>query len=196
LSATTPKTIVACDFFVAVTARFRILYVLVFTELGRRKILHHNVTPQPTADWKLQQFREALPGDHPYRFVIHDRDSIFSSELDKAVTAMGVRVLRTPVRAPQANAICERLVGTLRRKCLDFIIPLGERHLRQVLRSWVTHYNHARVHMSLGPGIPAPLTPSPLENPHRHRLPANQMIRSKAVLGGLHHEYWLEKIAA
>jgi hypothetical protein len=73
---------------------------------------------------------------------------------------------------------------------------LGERHLRQVLRSWVTHYNHARVHMSLGPGIPAPLTPSPPENPHRHRLPANQMIRSKAVLGGLHHEYWLEKIAA
>jgi transposase InsO family protein len=187
---------VACDFFVVVTARFRILYVLVFTELGRRKILHHNVTPTPTADWTLQQFREALPGDHPYRFVIHDRDSIFSNELDKAVTAMGVRVLRTPVRSPQANAICERLVGTLRRECLDFIIPLGERHLRQVLRSWVTHYNHARVHMSLGPGVPAPLTPSPPENPHRHRLPTDQMIRSKAVLGGLHHEYWLEKIAA
>jgi transposase InsO family protein len=190
------QAIVACDFFVVVTARFRILYVLVFTELGRRKILHHNVTPTPTADWTLQQFREALPGDHPYRFVIHDRDSIFSNELDKAVTAMGVRVLRTPVRSPQANAICERLVGTLRRECLDFIIPLGERHLRQVLRSWVTHYNHARVHMSLGPGVPAPLTPSPPENPHRHRLPTDQMIRSKAVLGGLHHEYWLEKIAA
>jgi hypothetical protein len=77
-------------------------------ELGRRKILHHNVTSQPTAEWTLQQFREALPGDHPYRFVIHDRDSIFSSELDKAVTAMGVRMLRTPVRSPQANAICER----------------------------------------------------------------------------------------
>jgi hypothetical protein len=106
-----------------------------------------------------------------------------------------VRVLRTPVRSPQANAICERLVSTLRRECLDFIMPLGERHLRQVLRSWVTHYNHARVHMSLGPGVPAPLTPSPPENPHRHRLPTDQMIRSKAVLGGLHDEYWLEKIA-
>jgi hypothetical protein len=82
------QAIVACDFFVVVTARFRILYVLVFTELGRRKILHHNVSPTPTADWTLQQFREALPGDHPYRFVIHDRDSIFSNELDKAVTAM------------------------------------------------------------------------------------------------------------
>jgi transposase InsO family protein len=126
------QAIVACDFFIVVTARFRILYVFVLMELGRRRILHQNATSHPTAEWTLQQFREALPGDHPYRFVIHDRDSIFSKELDAAVTAMDVRVLRTPVRAPQANAMCERLVGTLRRECLDFIIPLGERHLKKV----------------------------------------------------------------
>ena len=93
------QAIVACDFLVVVTARFRVLYVFLLMELGTRRILHQNVTPTPTADWTLQQFREALPGDHPYRYVIHDRDSIFSSELDKAVTAMGVEVLRTPVRS-------------------------------------------------------------------------------------------------
>jgi hypothetical protein len=94
---------VACDFFVVVTATFRTLYVFVILELGTRRILHHNVTTHPTAEWTLQQFREALPGDHPYRFLIHDRDGIFSKELDGEVTAMGVRVLRTPVRAPKAN---------------------------------------------------------------------------------------------
>jgi len=72
----------------------------------------------PTAEWTLQQFREALPGDHPYRFLIHERDTIFSKDLDKQVVAMGVRVLRTPVRAPQANSVCERFGGTLRRECL------------------------------------------------------------------------------
>ena len=94
----------ACDFFVVVTARFRILYVFVLMELGRRRILHVNVTDHPSADWTQQQLREALPGDHPFRFLIHDRDSIFSQELDQGVAAMGVRVLRTPPRAPQAKA--------------------------------------------------------------------------------------------
>ena len=115
------QAIVACDFFVVLTASFRILYVFVVMELGTRKILHHNVTAHPTAEWTLQQFREALPDDHRYRFVIHDRDRIFSKDLDEAVTSMGVRVLRTPVRDPQANSICERFVGTARRECLDFL---------------------------------------------------------------------------
>jgi len=100
------QAMVACDFFVVVTARFRILYVFVLMELDRRRILHVNVTDHPTAEWSLQQLREALPDDHPFRFLIHDRDSIFSLELDQAVAAMGVRVLRTPRRAPQANARC------------------------------------------------------------------------------------------
>ena len=190
------QVIVACDFLVVVTARFRILYVLVIMELGNRKILHHNVTMHPTAEWTAQQFREALPGGPPYRFVIHDRDSIFSPELDKAVADMGVRILRTPVRAPKANSVCERLVGTLRRECLDFIIPLGKRHLRRTLQVWIDHYNRGRPHMSLGPGIPAPLQAPPPHGAHRHGLPAGQLVRSKAVLGGLHHEYWLEKVAA
>jgi putative transposase len=190
------QAMVACDFFVVVTARFRILYVFVLMELGRRRILHVNVTDHPSAEWTQQQLREGLPGDHPFRFLIHDRDSIFSQELDKAVADMGVRVLRTPPQAPQANSVCERLVGTIRRECRDFLIPLGHRHLKHILKGWVSHYNHGRVHMSLGPGIPAPLHPSPPQTEHRHRLPQGHRVRRKAVLGGLHHEYWLEKVAA
>jgi hypothetical protein len=99
------KAIVACDFFVVVTASFRLLYVFVVPDQGTRRVLHHNVTDHPTADWTLQQFRDTLSGEHSYRFVIHDRDSIFSGELDEGMTAMGVRVIRTPVRAPKANAV-------------------------------------------------------------------------------------------
>jgi transposase InsO family protein len=188
--------IVACDFFTVVTARFRILYVFIVMELGRRQILHCGVTDHPTAEWTLQQFREALPGSHPYRFAIHDHDSIYSKKLDQEVAALGVRILRTPVRAPQANSRCERLVGSIRRECLDFLIPLTEGHLRRILVTWVTHYNQGRVHMSLGPGVPALLRPPRPENVERHRIPAGHVVRRKAVLGGLHHEYWLEKTAA
>jgi transposase InsO family protein len=117
------EVILAADFFVVVTAGFRILYVFVLLEMGTRR--HHNVTAHPTAEWTLQQFREALQDEHVYSFVIHDRDSIFSKELDEAVSEMGVRVLRTPVRAPQSNAVCERLIGSTRRECLDFLIPFG-----------------------------------------------------------------------
>jgi hypothetical protein len=107
-----------------VTATFCTLYVFVILELGTRRILHQNVTAHPTPEWTLQQFREALPGDHRYRFLIHDRDSIFSKGLDQAVTDLGVRVLRTPLRAPMANSVCERFGGTLRRECLDYLIPI------------------------------------------------------------------------
>ena len=143
----------------------------------------------------MQQFREALPGEHAYRFVIHDRGSIFSKKLDEEVTAMGVRVLKTPVRAPKANSICERFGGTMRRECLDFLIPFNERHLRLVLKVWIAHFNQSRPHMSLGPGIPAALHPPP-ETTHRHLIPAGHAVRRAAVLGGLHHEYWLEQRAA
>jgi hypothetical protein len=84
------KVVVACDFFVVITATFRTLYVFVVMEIGSRQILHHNVTAHPTAEWTLQQFREALPGDHPYRFVIHDRDCVFSAEVDKSLVDLGV----------------------------------------------------------------------------------------------------------
>jgi transposase InsO family protein len=149
------RVIVACDFFVVVTATFRSLYVFVIMDLGTRRILHHNVTAHPTAEWTLQQFREALPGEHAYRFVIHDRDSIFSKELDEQVTAMGVRVLKTPMRAPKANSFCERFGGTMRRECLDFLIPWNERYLRFVLKNGSRIFNQSRPYMSLGPGTPA-----------------------------------------
>ena len=134
-------SLIACDFATMVTARFRVLYVLVVMEVGTRRILHCNVTAHPTALWTAQQFREAIASDHTYRFLIHDRDSIFSQHVDEAVEGLGLRILRTPVRAPQANAYCERLIGTMRRECLDFMIPLSERHLRSILREWVKHYN-------------------------------------------------------
>ena len=126
------KAMVATDFVVAITAGFRVLYVLVVMEIGSRRILHCNVTAHPTEAWTLQQFREAVPGDHSYRFLIHDRDSIFSTEVDGQLKGFGVKVLRTPVRAPKANAYCERLMGTIRGECLDYVIPLNEKHLRRI----------------------------------------------------------------
>jgi len=165
-------------------------------EIGSRRILHTNVTPHPTADWTLQQLRECLPYDHAYRFLIHDRDAIFSSYLDAGLRGFGVRVLKTPVRSPKANAFCERLIGTIRRECLDYLIPLNERHLRGIVREFSVHYNRGRPHSSLGPGIPEPHQPTPPASPHRHRLPDGYRVTSTAVLQGLHHEYRLEKEAA
>ena len=118
------QAIVACDFCVVVTATFRLLYVFVIIEHASRRLLHVNVTAHPTAAWTLQQLREALPEDHGYRFLLHDRDSIFSPALDLSIGHLGLNVLKTPVRTPVANAICERVLGTLRQEVLDFVIPL------------------------------------------------------------------------
>jgi transposase InsO family protein len=107
------QAIVACDFCVSVTAKFQILYLFVAMGIGSRRIPHFNVTAHPTAEWTIQQFREILADPHPYRFVVHDRDSIFSSALDGALRDFGVRPIRTAVRAPKANAYCERLIGTM-----------------------------------------------------------------------------------
>jgi putative transposase len=159
--------------------------------------LHANATAHPTAQWTLQQLREALSPDHAYRFLIHDRDTIFSQQLDQGVCNLGLRVLKTLVRSPQANALCERLIGTLRRECLDFLIPLTEHHLRRLLHGWATHYNTGRPHMSLGPGIPQPPASLPVpRQAHRHRLPAHLHAVAYPILGGLHHEYRLEQKAA
>ena len=116
-----------------------------------------------------KQLREAIPSDHSYRFLIYDRDAIFSAEVDQQLKAFGLRVLHTPARAPKANAYCERLVGSVRRECLDFMIPLDEKHLRRILSEWVTHYNRGRPHLSLGPGIPerAAVFP-PLQDHDKH----------------------------
>src|SRR5215467_4874189 len=114
------------------------------------------------------------------------------------ICSFGLRVLRTPVRAPQANAYCERLIGTLRRECLDFMIPLNERHLRTSLRSWVAHYNKGRPHSSLGPAIPETSVARPLSYPplHRYKVSPDCQIRAQDILHGLHHEYSWENCAA
>ncbi|HKD04911.1 MAG TPA: integrase core domain-containing protein [Bryobacteraceae bacterium] len=190
------KVTIACDFFVVITATFRTLYVLVVMEIGSRRILHHNVAAHPTAEWTLQQFREALPGGHLYRFLIHDRDSIFSEHVDQGLADLGVRVLRTPVRAPKANSVCERLGGSLRRECLDFLIPFNERHLQMAVRNWAIHYNRGRPHSALGPGLPEPAPYQVPSNQQRHSLPVGYRVVKRSVLGGLHHEYGLVKEAA
>jgi putative transposase len=188
--------VLACDFFVAITAMFRTLYVFVVLDVGSRRIIHWNVTEHPTAAWTIQQFRAIVPGDQPQRFLIHDRDSVYASAVDDAVTAMGLTVLKTPVRCPQANAFCERLIGTMRRECLDWLILLNERHLRAVVQEWVAHYNRGRPHASLGPAIPGPPRDCLAPSARDHHIPTGHRIVAEPVLGGLHHEYRLEPIAA
>jgi putative transposase len=188
--------IIAADFFVVVTATFRLVYVLLIMEIGTRRIRHFNVTLHPTAEWALQQFRECVTGDEGYRFVIHDRDSIYSRDLDSSLQALGLRILRTPYQSPQANAFCERMIGSARRECLDFMIPLNERHVRQILRAWIFHYNRARPHSSLGPGIPDPMAEKAELQSMRHRIPNDHCVVVTPILGGLQHEYRLERIAA
>jgi putative transposase len=191
------RAIVACDFCVVVTASFRLFLVFVVIEHATRRVLHVNVTAHPTAAWTLQQLREAIPTEHAYRFLIHDRDSIFSQAFDQGIRHLGLRVLKTPPHSPQANALCERLLGTLRREGLDFVIPLTEHHLRRLLPAWVRHYNAGRPHMALGPGIPQPSSdlPIPLQA-HRHKVPQDLCVVAHPILGGLHHEYRLEAKAA
>jgi putative transposase len=185
----------ACDFFVCMTATFRLVYVFLVMEIGTRRILHWNLTEHPTAEWTTQQFRSLLPGDDPYRFVVHDRDAVFSSAVDDALRSMNLRVLKTPARVPQANAFCERLIGTARRECLDHFIPLNERHLRKILFEWVPHYNRGRPHASLGPGVPEPAALT-VSRSAGHQLSDGHRVAARPILGGLHHEYRLEPAAA
>jgi putative transposase len=190
------QTVLACDFFVTVTATFRVLYVFVVLEVGTRRILHWNVTVHPTGDWTAQQFRMIVAGEQPHRFVIHDRDSIYSEDVDATLATMDLTVLKTPVRVPQANAFCERLIGTIRRECLDFVIVLNERHLRRVLQEWVAHYNHGRPHASLGPGVPDPRLGRFAPASSGHQLRDGYRVLAEPVVGGLHHEYRLDPLVA
>jgi transposase InsO family protein len=149
------------------------------------------VKTYPTAAWTLQQLREVIGFDHAHRYLIHDRDGIFARSLDESIRNLGLNVFKSPPHSPKANAICERVIGTIRRECLDWLIPLSESHLRSILRAWAGHYNHARPHMALGPGVPDPpsqLVPSETQLT-RHRLGEHLGVRARSVLGGLHHEY-------
>lgn len=189
------RAIVACDFVVSTTASFRTIYTLVVMEIGSRRILHVNSTAHPTAAWTTQQLREVFVPENPWRYLLHDRDAIFSAALDANARSFGLAVLKSPPRCPKANAFCERLIGTLRRECLDWIIPLGESHLRSIIREWAAHYNTGRPHRSLR-SVPEPTPGTPSEpQGHRHRLPNDSIVTAKPVLSGLHHEYSLERTA-
>jgi transposase InsO family protein len=150
------QAIIACEFFVAVTATLRMLYVFVVIHHGSRRLVHFNVTAHPTATWTLQQLREAIGWEQDHRYLLHDRDRIFARDLDQSIESLGLKVRRSPPSSPMANAICERLIVTMRRECLDWLIPMSESHLRALLKIWVSHYNRSRPHMALGPGVPDP----------------------------------------
>ena len=184
--------IIACDFFLAVTATFRLLYVFVVMEHHRRRLIHCNVAAHPSSAWTLQQLREAIGFQDGYEYLLHDRDSIFASHPDESISKLGVTVLKSPPRSPKANAVCERVIGTLRRECLDWLIRLTESHLRAVLQSWVRHYNTGRPNMALGPGVPDPPPGMPHDavSTSHPRLREGKVVRARSILGGLHHQYF------
>jgi transposase InsO family protein len=132
------------------------------------------------------------------QYLIHDRDKIFARHLDDSIGALGIKVLRSPIASPKVNSICERFIGTIRRECLDWMIPLSEAHLRSILREWTGHYNHGRPHSALGPGVPDPPEGVAViqKSKSRHRLAAETLVLAKSILGGLHHEYSITTASA
>ena len=173
----------ACDFLPVTDLLFRPLYAFFVIALGSRRVVHVGVTRHPTDAWAAQQLREATPfGERP-RFLIRDNDGKYGPHFDRLATASGIRVLRTPVRAPRANAVCERFLGSVRRECLDHVLILGEAHLRGALRAYVAYFNHARPHQGIGQTIPARRLPA-----ERHGGGTGGVV-AFPVLGGLHHDY-------
>ncbi len=171
----------ATDLFTVQTVTLRTFYVLVVISHDRRRIEHWNVTPHPRASWIWQQIREATSWGRSPRFLIRDRDRAFGGDFVSRAASLGITTVLTPVRAPNANAIAERVSGTLRRECLDHLIVINERHLRRVLGKYIQHYNAMRPHRSLG-------MDSPEGRPRVARAPGTR-LRRHVVLGGLHHEY-------
>ena len=168
----------AADLFTVQTLTFKTLYVLLFIAHGRRELVHVNVTASPTAAWVWRQLIEATPWARRPRYLVRDRDAVYGGEFSERARRLGIETLLTPIRAPRANAIAERVVGTLRRECLDHLIILNEQHLRAVLREFVAFYNADRPHRSLG-----------LQTPRPAAHPGPGAVRARPVLGGLHHAY-------
>lgn len=117
---------------------------------ARRRLIHYNVTAHPSAAWTLLQLREVVGYGNGYRVLFHDRDCIFASRLDESIRALRIRVLKSAAHSPKMNAICERVIGTIRGECLDWLIPQSKSHLRRILKSWIPHFNGGR------PGVPDP----------------------------------------
>ena len=185
------SSILACDFFTVDTVLLRQLYVLFLIELDTRRVYMMGITAHPTGAWVVQQARNLslvlADRAHPIKFLIRDRDAKFTSSFDEVFRSERIRIIRTPIRAPRANAFAERFVGTVRRECLDRMLIFGRRHLEQVLAEYVAHYNGHRPHRSLDQQAPLPVEtgPASIGDPELARL------RRTDKLGGLIHEYKL-----
>ncbi len=184
------SSMLACDFFTVDTVLLRRLYVLFFIELDSRRVYVAGVTTSPTGAWVAQQARNLsmvlAERTHPVKFLIRDRDTKFTSTFDEVFRSDGIRIIRTPVRAPRANTFAERFVGTVHRECLDRMLILGRRHLEHVLADYILHYNEHRPHRALGQQAPISAEALP---PTRDSQPL-QLRRRDAVFG-LIHEYRL-----
>ena len=178
---------IACDFFTVETVLLRRLYVLVFIELATRKVYLAGVTANPTGEWATQQARNVIDAfssrSESIRFLIHDRDSKFTAAFDEVFRSEAIRIVRTPVRAPRANAYMERWIGSIRRECLDRLLIFNRRHLERVLPVYVHHHNAHRPHRSLNQQAPD------LREPPLRPVARLDDVRRRDVLGGLIHEY-------
>jgi transposase InsO family protein len=168
----------AADLLTVQTLTFRALYVLAFVSHARREVVHLNVTASPTAAWIWRQLIAATPWGRAPRFLLRDRDAVYGRDFARRARTLGIETVLTPIRAPRANAVAERLVGTLRRECLDHLVVVNEAHLRAVLAEFGRFYNRERPHRTLR-----------LETPEPVVRPTTGSIRSRLVLGGLHHLY-------
>jgi transposase InsO family protein len=170
--------IASIDLFVVPTISFRVLYGLIVIRHDRRRILWLGVTTHPTAEWIARQITEAIGWDEPPRYLVRDRDRVYGEAFTRRIRAMGIRDRPTAPRSPWQNGYAERLIGSIRRECLDHLVVFGERHLPHVLRSYAQYYNGARTHLSLAKD-------SPLPRP----VHAVGSILPLPLLGGLHHQY-------
>ena len=174
------QTLVSVDFFVVPTVMFKVLFVLVILAHDRRRVVHVNVTDAPTAQWTAQQLVEAFPWETAPRYVLRDRDAVYGVAFSSRAQAMGIREVKTAPRAPWQNPYVERLIGTLRRECLDQMVVLNEIHLRRLLRDYLLYYHSARTHLSLEKDAPEPR--------RVERLDEGRVVETPMV-GGLHHRY-------
>lgn len=176
------KDVWACDFLPVIDLLFRTVYVFFIIELSSRRVVHIGVTRHPTSAWVAQQLREATPYGAGPRFLIRDNDRKFGSDFTSVAKASGIDVLRTPYRAPCANAICERFLGSVRRECLDHLLIVSELQLYRVVREYVSFFNGARPHQGIEQRIPEKLGSSREEK-------REGKIIAFPVLNGLHHDY-------
>jgi putative transposase len=174
------RDIVAVDFFLVPTLTFRLLFVFVMLRHERRELLYLNVTDHPSAVWTAQQIIEAFPDDSAPRFLLRDRDAIYGEEFARRVKRMGIHEIQIAQHAPWQNPFVERVIGSIRRECLDHFLILNEAHLRRLLRGYIAYYNTARPHQSLDHNSPQPRV---IEPP-----PCGRIIAIPQV-GGLHHRY-------